>query len=348
MSLTHEKTSDSDLKNGHVESQAVATKPGFGQKLKRHCARFWWIHVIVFCIIFLIVALCLVYVGLPRIAQHDVDKSSLEFTELQFLDPTPSSIALSQKSLLHNPSKFTPTLDSFTASLFLVTNGTVGSSRLLTLVLPEIHATKPTSEAVIEGQTVTIDDVDELTNFATQVLKNEEVTTRLVGKTKLHLGKLPTTNIDYKESTTYKGLNGLKGFNVTGARVNLTALPGQPNLQGFAYIPNPSVMTIAMGNVTLTVSTEKAGVVGTTQILDMTLRPGNNTLPMTGTVNQTALLGSLDQKTGIVDLIITGKDAVYNGEHLVYYEKALASNNLTLPMNVRQVVADSLNAARPA
>lgn len=51
----------------------------------------------------------------------------------------------------------------------------------------------------------------------------------------------------------------------------------------------------------------------------MTLKPGNNTLPMTGLVNQTALLASMDPKTGVVDLIITGKEAIYNGEHLKYY-----------------------------
>jgi len=51
----------------------------------------------------------------------------------------------------------------------------------------------------------------------------------------------------------------------------------------------------------------------------MTLVPGNNTLPMFGTLNQTALLESMDQKTGIVDLLITGREALYNGQHLTYY-----------------------------
>lgn len=343
MSLSPKETNEVDLKNGHVESQAVTSKPGFGQKFKRHCARFWWLHIIIFCIIFLIIALCLVYVGLPRIAQHDVDRSSLEFTELQFLDPTPDSVTLTQRAILRNPSRFTPTLDSFPASLFLVTNGTVAAKRMLTITLPEIHATK-TSTQVIDGQKLNIEDVDELTQFATQVLESEEVSTQLQGKTKLHLGALPVTNVNYKETTTFKGLNGLKGFNVTGARVNLAAASGQPNLAAFAYIPNPSVMTIAMGNVTLTVRTAKAGVVGETQVLNMTLKPGNNTLPMTGNLNQTALLASVNS-TGFVDLLITGKEAIYNGEHLTYYEKALASTNLTLPMNVRQVVADSLAAA---
>jgi hypothetical protein len=278
---------------------------------------------------------------MPKIAQHDVDASSLEFTDLQFLDPTPESIVLTQRSILHNPSTYTPTLDSFNASLYVVTNGTVATDRIMYITLPEIHATKPKATTNIEGQKVTIENIDQLTDFATQVLKNEEVETKLTGKTKLHLGKLPVVTVDYDTSTTYKGLNGLKGFNVTGSKVDFAAKPGEPNLSGFAYIPNPSVMTIAMGNVTLTLSTAKSGVVGNSTILDMTLKPGNNTLPMTGIVDQLLLLGSLDD-AGFVDLIITGKDAIYNGEHLVYYEKALASNNLTLHMNVKQVLADSV------
>lgn len=32
-------------------------KATFGQKAKRHCARFWWIHLIIFCLVFLLVAL---------------------------------------------------------------------------------------------------------------------------------------------------------------------------------------------------------------------------------------------------------------------------------------------------
>lgn len=82
-------------------------------------------------------------------------------------------------------------------------------------------------------------------------------------------------------------------------------------------------LTAEQGNVTLNVSTERAGFVGTTTVLDMTLVPGNNTLPMTGTLNQTALVASMDRATGIVNLIITGKEAIYNGQHLTYYVSIL-------------------------
>lgn len=149
-----------------------------------------------------------IFVAFPRIAQHDVDDSSLEFTELQFLDPTPESLAISQQSILRNPSKFTPTLDHFNASILLVTNGTIAKTGYMTLLLPEIHAKKPQSDVVIESQKATIDDAEQLAEFATQVLKNDNVTMRLEGRTKLHLGKLPATNVNYKESVTFKGTFG--------------------------------------------------------------------------------------------------------------------------------------------
>jgi hypothetical protein len=41
-------------------------------------------------------------------------------------------------------------------------------------------------------------------------------------------------------------LNGLQGFNMTDAKINLTAAAGEPNLSGLAYIPNPSDLTIAL------------------------------------------------------------------------------------------------------
>lgn len=66
-------------------------------------------------------------------------------------------------------------------------------------------------------------------------------------------------------------------------------------------------------------TTEKGTPVGETQILNMLLKPGDNNLPMTGTINTTALLTESDAKTGIVNLHITGKSALYNGEHLEYY-----------------------------
>ena len=44
----------------HVEGADVRyIKPTFGQKIKRHYIRWWWVHLIVFCAGVLIIALCL-------------------------------------------------------------------------------------------------------------------------------------------------------------------------------------------------------------------------------------------------------------------------------------------------
>lgn len=355
-SVTHGGSHDSQDKNfeagdGKYQAEQIEEQPSYldggkrttGQKIKRHCARFWWLHLVIFCIVFLIIALCLVYVAMPKIAQHGVDESSIEFTDIQFLSPTESSIVITQKAILHSPSIYTPTLDPFNASLYLVTDGVFASTPMVIVEMPRIHALHPKSNASVDNQNVTIVDIDQVTKYATTVLTNETVTTALTGRTDLHEGKLPVNKVNYNSSTTYLGLNGLKGFNVTGVIVNTSVAAGQPNLKGFAFIPNPSVLTVAMGNVTLSLSTS-AGVVGTSTVPDMTIRPGNNSLPMTAIVNQTALITSLD-KSGKVNLTITGTSSVYNGQHLTYYEKALSSNVLTLEMNVLQILSDSAAAA---
>ncbi|KAI9050650.1 hypothetical protein LZ554_005807 [Drepanopeziza brunnea f. sp. 'monogermtubi'] len=320
----------------------VTPKRTFGQKAKRHCARFWWIHVIVFCLIVMIVTLLVVYVGFPKIAQQDVDDSSLEFREGSFTNPTSNSIRITQEATLHNPSTFKPTLDEFPADLYLVTNGTYGAEKMLTLPMPSIHARKRTNSSI--DADVPISSVDQVSAYAVTVMTNEYVTTALVGKTKLRLGKLPVQTVTFNSTSTYKGLNSLKGFNTTDLLFDLTAKAGMPNLLGNAQIPNPSLMTLVLGNVTLDLSIAEAGVVGNVTINDFVLRPGANTLPMSAIIEQPKVLASLDA-AGKVNLTITGKSSVYNGQHLTYYEKALASNVMVLEMNVKQILADSTAAA---
>lgn len=72
----------------------------------------------------------------------------------------------------------------------------------------------------------------------------------------------------------------------------------------------------------MSLSTEKAGQVGTTTINNMTLKPGNNTLPLAGTMDQKKVLSSLDSEN-MVELLIRGTDAIFNGEHLTYYVSSI-------------------------
>ncbi|KFZ13387.1 hypothetical protein V502_06637 [Pseudogymnoascus sp. VKM F-4520 (FW-2644)] len=334
--------SSSEQKGGEVEQvedERYETKPPtFGGKIKNHYKRFWWAHLIAFCAGFLIVALCLVYVAMPKIAQKGIDDATLSYTSLKFMKPSLDSLTLSVDALQHSDSPFTPTLDAFNVSMHLVTDGITSEKVITQIGMPEIHARHPDTNIVIEGQKATIVDMDQVAAFAKQVLTQESIEVRMEGKTKLHLGALPVNSVNYNSSITFKALNGLKGFNITEPKVNLMAEPGEPNLTGMAFIPNPSVLTVEMGTVMMHISTKEKGLIGNSTIENFVLKPGENLLPMKSTVDTALALGSVDDK-GMVNMIIVGQTAVYNGVHLPYYETALKSHTLTLAVNLQSLLS---------
>lgn len=183
---------------------------------------------------------------MPKIAQSQVNAASLELLDSTFSDPRSGAITISQKAILHNPNTFTPTLDGFPAELYLVTDGQYGAQPMLSLPMPKIHAAHGKTNATITNADSTFESLDQVTAYTAAVISSEYVTTALVGKTKLHLGALPVQHVTFNSTSTYKGLNGLKGFNTTDLRLNLSVAAGTPNLRGNAQIPNPSLMTIFM------------------------------------------------------------------------------------------------------
>ena len=57
---------------------------------------------------------------------------------------------------------------------------------------------------------------------------------------------------------------------------------------------------------------------------------------MRSVVNQTTVLTKVisEYKDGMLPIDIIGKSSVYNGKHLPYFEKALASNTQSITLNV--------------
>lgn len=165
------------------------------------------------------------------------------------------------------------------------------------------------------------------------------------------------------------GLNKLDGFNVTDFSIKLTAESDGTNMIGTVYIPNPTVMTLTMvltfpssfppnnappitpkptktstnplpqqGNVTFNnyIDTQPPQFIGTSTLADLVLVPGNNTVNMRSTVNQTLVIGAIQKtyKNGLLPIAITGATSVYNGQHLQWYEKALAENTQHITLDV--------------
>jgi hypothetical protein len=79
--------------------------------------------------------------------------------------------------------------------------------------------------------------------------------------------------------------------------------------------------------------------IGQSYIHDLTLVPGNNTLPMTSVLNQTLVLRLITQKTSpyanrILPITITGNSSVYKGQEVPYFTSALAATNISIEFDI--------------
>ncbi|KAI4194170.1 MAG: hypothetical protein LQ346_003750 [Caloplaca aetnensis] len=314
-----------------------APRPSFGAKLKAHFRKWWWLHLIFFIASTLIIVLCLIYVAFPRISQDGVNDSTLEIQSLTLSNPTPTSFHLEQDALLTNHNKYHPRLDAFNASLSV--GGGAGEDKPYAYVqLPAVHATETATTHV--DQDVQITDMDAFVDYNTQLLTKESVDLVVNGRTKLHEMRFPVTTVDYHKTITMKGLNGLAGFDITSFSIKLLPDPDGANMVGTVYIPNPSVLTITMGNVTFNNYVD-GDFIGTSTLSDLVLRPGNNTLPLRSTVNQTLVIGMVTDtyKDGMLPVDIVGNSSVFEGQHLEYFEKALQSNRQHIVLDVGAALA---------
>ncbi|KAI9845826.1 MAG: hypothetical protein M1837_004506 [Sclerophora amabilis] len=332
--MTENKHED-DTRIEHVGSPTSGPNPTFGAKLKAHLKRWW------------------VYVAFPKIAQDGVDGSVVDIESMILSEPTPTSFHLKQEQFIRSNNTYHPRLDSFNASLFL--EDTLPDIKPFAYIqLPPIQSGDRVPMSL--DQTVQIADLEQFTKYSTLVMNSEEYRLGIRGRVGLHEMAFPVTTVDYNEVVTLKGLNGLQGFDVVSYKILGKAEPDGANMIGKVYIPNPSVMTIAMvtfplhswcqcksqkktynvhqGNVTMNLYVQ-GDFIGTSLLPDLVLRPGNNTVDMRSTTDQEVIFGKLSEfEDGLIPIDIVGNSSVYHGQHLTYYEAALKSNTQHIKLDL--------------
>ncbi|CAI6331524.1 unnamed protein product [Periconia digitata] len=310
-------------------------RPGAGPRIKNHCRKFWWCDCLVLIIIVLIIVLPIIYVAIPNKAQSDLNASTLEVDRQEVTQPTPDSVELALDSTARSSSSFHPIIEGFRAAFYLE-----GQEPFVYADIPETKAEAVTSIKV--RQNVKIANMDAFKEYNKVVIGSEEFTVLFSGKTKVRQSGLSAISVDYNKRITMKGLNKLAGLNITDLKI-LTSqediLPDGSNLVGRVIIPNPSVLTIDLGNVTMNLSVDKKPI-GTAFLPDLLLKPGTNNVTMQSKVDQREILGlvSSKYKNAILPVDIIGNSSVRNGEHLPYFEEAIKSNSVRVDLNVASAI----------
>lgn len=318
-------------------------KTSLSRKWVPHFKKWLWAYVLALLLSTLIFTLILLYAVYPKIAQSNINNAStLNVTQLVLSNPSSTGFHLFQNATIENTAPYHPQLDAFNASLALG-----GGQPYATIEIGHLHAA-PTTIAVVD-QDVTITDLDAFTAYNNAVLNQESVDVIVDGHTTMHEMAFPATVIQYEKTTSMKGLNKLAGFSVLNFQIKIIPDADGTNMVGEVSIPNPSIITLSMGNVTFftflsATSTNPPVPVGNVSIDNMVLKPGPNTLPMRAQVDQGLVVGALltTYKNGMVPMDIVGNTAMFDGQHLPYFESALQGLTLHVTLDVGSAIKTTM------
>ncbi|KAL4747227.1 hypothetical protein BDW72DRAFT_206646 [Aspergillus terricola var. indicus] len=316
------------------------------QRLKRHFARFWCCYLLggtIFLAIFLPVFFL---VAIPAIAQRIVEDTSLPVYGAHITDPKPDAVTFTLDTGLSVPLGLSVRLEPFTLDLF--NRDSDPETTYLAVPVPEYKIKGKTNLTVTSENTPVLDE-DEFVKSLTKAVYSKRFTLSALGKTTGHLGAIKA-GITLDKDVELDGLDKLNGFSIDEAALLIPAMDDGSNLRGRATLPNHSVVTFAMGNVTLNL---KSGdiILGTALLPDVTLLPGNNSVGFTGKADITSALANIGPilsaqtaalKNGQVELSASGNQTVFNGEHISYFERVLNDLTITARVSILKIVLDTV------
>ncbi|KAJ6000851.1 hypothetical protein N7481_001260 [Penicillium waksmanii] len=311
-----------------------------------HWRRFWCIYAIA-SIIFLAIFLPVFFlVAVPAIAQRIVDNTNLPVYGAQILDPKPEEVSFTLQTSLRIPMGLRIHTDPLDLSLF--SRDITPMEPYLTVALPAYNLKGETDMTVTKNDTRILNQA-QFIDTLTKAVYNKKFTLSAKGSTVGHLGALKAP-LTLDKDIELDGLDRLSGFSIDSARLLLPKEEDGTNIVGSANLPNHSVFTFALGNVTLNLKSSDL-VIGQATILDILLRPGNNNVSLRGTLDIKTVLDNLEVimeaqsdalKDGVIELSASGNSTIYNGIHIPYYEEILSSLTLTTRVSVLGVLGDTV------
>lgn len=311
----------------------------------RHCKRFWWVHLIIFCIIVAISVPIIIFVAVPKIAQKKVNEADLEIQGVNILQTESNAYHMEINSTIKTDGSIKADIDGFEGEMYL--EDYEPHTAFATLNFPKTNANK--HQNVNVSQDINITDMEAFTRFNVWFHNNETLRVTINGKTKVKPHGLDRKyGVTFKKTVTLKGLNHFDGTEVTNGHISLSMDKNGRNFNGTANIPNASVFTLDIGNVSFTnfIGDED---VGTLYIQNLLLKPGDNIVNITAAMKQARVIGAAREKpycnTGIVPFKLLGKSVNNDGANLTYFAAALGSSNQTVEIDIGTILKNDLGTS---
>ncbi|KAI0103726.1 hypothetical protein GGR51DRAFT_524257 [Nemania sp. FL0031] len=322
------------------DTTGTGTGPIAAPAKKNHFKRFWWAYLLAFLVVAIVVIVpSVLLVAVPRMAQQRLNAAKLTIDGIAITHTQTNSLAIAINSTIRADDSVHATIDPFKGTLYLA-----NIDPPLAFAQVDFPQTSSASlQAVNVSQEMQVLDVGALTAFNTVLLSNDSVSVQVKGDTHIHVrGISRAYSATFDKTVTLKGLNNFQGLTILDP--SISALSTTNNFNATAHIPNPSVLTLEIGNTTFT-TYFNGSEIGQATINDLVLYPGNNNVfPIRGDIQQLPIINALTQQpfcelNGTLPFQLLGNNVANNGQVIAYFRDALASTN-------QSVTIDLGNAAR--
>jgi Protein of unknown function (DUF3712) len=144
---------------------------------------------------------------------------------------------------------------------------------------------------------------------------------------------------------TRVGLNGFNGLRVTDVNLTMSTFSDGSNMHGNLIIPNPSVMTLTIGDMVQDLFADGKPI-GNTTIKDVVLKPGDNSFPVMSSTDQAAVIQLIGPgkrfPTGVLEIEARTREISYQNKSLPYFTEAMKAS----PVHFNLDIADALRAIK--
>ena len=355
----------------HLEEVADEATPKLNkkQKFRRHCARFWCCYLLG-AVVLLAIGLPILYespverpmtlafsltsfrflVIVPALAQRIVDDTDLPIYRGTLVAVSDNSVRIGIETALTVPGGLSVKLDPL--ELWLYNKETPGFQPW-SMVPLDGQTVSGRTEINVEGQVVGVGNRSELHTFLSGMLYNRTAEISAKGNTTAHLGAL-NFNVHLDKTVEVDALRELDGFSLDNSQLIIPPREDGINLVGNLTLPNWSILTIGLGNLTFNAWAGDV-LIGNLALYDVLLEPGNSTLPFEGELyfetvfeHLVDILGSQSASlsSGSLEVGISGNTTKVDGEHITYLENVLNEAHVLGRTPIIQLLTDFLAGVR--